>query len=79
MTSQSPRLMTSTVPYVSPFVVDDRGDVWKRTDNGYVHRLYMFVVKEHPNHISNEMRFRIDIENAKRLAKGRSYNYFNSK
>tara|TARA_B100000900_G_C20442029_1_gene659434 strand:+ start:417 stop:701 length:285 start_codon:yes stop_codon:yes gene_type:complete len=72
----SPRLLSSSVPYISPFVVDDNGDVWKKIETGYVHRLYNLFSSSHPNNISPDLRMKINIENAKRFSKGESYNYF---
>ena len=72
----SPRLLSSSIPYISPFVVDNNGDVWKKIETGYVHRLYNLFSSSHPNNISPDLRMKINIENAKRFSKGESYNYF---
>ena len=72
----SPRLLSSSVPYISPFVVDVNGDVWKKIETGYVHRLYNLFSSSHPKNISPDLRMKINIENAKRFSKGQSYNYF---
>ena len=77
-TKPAPRLISETIPYVSTFVVDKRGDVWQRTDNGFRHRMYNFMTQSHPNEISEQLRMQIEVEDAKRLARGRNYNYWDS-
>ena len=61
---------------MSTFVVDKRGDVWQRMDNGFRHRMYNFITQNHPNEISEQLRMQIDFEDAKRLARGKNYNYW---
>ena len=70
--------MSETIPYMSTFVVDKRGDVWQKMDYGFRHRMYNFMTQNHPNEISEQLRMQIEFEDAKRLARGRNYNYWDS-
>ena len=75
---QTPRLMANAV-YISPFVVDNKGDVWKIVQGGDKHRLYNYFTKNHPNKITEELKMKIYLEDIKRIQMSKNYNYFNSK
>ena len=37
------------------FIVDNRGDIWMKVYNGYLHRMYRIFSKRHPSNLSKEI------------------------
>tara|TARA_B110000259_G_scaffold184650_1_gene232117 strand:+ start:246 stop:431 length:186 start_codon:yes stop_codon:yes gene_type:complete len=59
-------------PYIPLFVYDNRGDVWRKLENGgYVHRMYYIYINIHPLDIktNDDIYLRILHEDIKRLSK----------
>lgn len=53
------------------FIVDNRGDIWMKVYNGYIHRMYRIFSKRHPTNLSKEIEKKIMKENIKRMSKSK--------
>tara|TARA_Y100000389_G_scaffold4372_1_gene4155 strand:+ start:712 stop:963 length:252 start_codon:yes stop_codon:yes gene_type:complete len=77
MSTKNTKFVSETPIFFSRLVVDNRGDVWKEIDDGYIHRMYNLFIDYHPKHIkpNDKVYNRIIAEDIKRLSRGWKHNY----
>lgn len=77
MSTKNTKLVSGSPLFLTRFAVDNRGDVWKVIDGGYIHRMYNLFIDFHPKEIkpNDKIYYRIIAEDIKRQSRGWKYNY----